>query len=161
MRFGAKATLIPGLVAILGGLLLFARVPVDGEYVTDVLPSAVLFGVGAGVSFPSMVTLAMSGATPSDSGLASGLVNTTQQVGGALGLSLLATLSATRSDGLIEGGQATSAALTEGYQLAFATAAGLVAVAIVIAAVVLRRPEQAAALDTDEVLAEERILVAA
>jgi len=164
MRFGAKTTLIPGLLMILGGLLLFARVPVDGDYVTDVLPSAILFGVGAGVSFPSMVTLAMSGATPSDSGLASGLVNTTQQVGGALGLSLLATLSATRSDGLIERGEATAAALTEGYQLAFATAAGLVALAIVIAAVVLQRPEVAEAELVEVVpdaAAGESVLVAA
>ena len=79
--------------------------PVDGDYVTDVLPTMLLLGTGAGLSFPALMTLAMSGATPSDAGLASGLVNTTLQVGGALGLAVLATLSATRSDTLIEQGE--------------------------------------------------------
>src|SRR4051794_969168 len=97
MRFGARATLLPGLVSIGAGLLFFSRTPVDASYLTDVLPAMVLLGVGAGLSFPSLMTLAMSGATPSDSGLASGLVNTTLQVGGALGLAVLATLSTTRT----------------------------------------------------------------
>src|SRR4051794_15577819 len=90
MRFGAKATLLPGLVLMATGLGLFARSPVHATYVTDILPVMLLLGVGAGLSFPSLMTLAMSGATESDSGLASGLVNTTQQVGGALGLAVLA-----------------------------------------------------------------------
>ena len=85
--------LIPALALLMAGLALFSRVPVDGDYVTDLLPTMVLFGVGAGLSFPALMTLAMSGASPSDAGLASGLVNTTQQVGGALGLAVLATLA--------------------------------------------------------------------
>lgn len=155
LRFGAKATLLGGLTLILAGLVWLARVPADGGYAADVLPSALLFGIGAGLSFPSMMALAMSGATPSDSGLASGLVNTTQQVGGALGLSLLATLSATRTDTLLGDGAARATALTEGYQLAFTTAAGLVAVAIVIAAVVLRSPAAATAPAVEPELALE------
>jgi EmrB/QacA subfamily drug resistance transporter len=137
MRFGAKATLLPGLVLIVIGLLLFARAPVDGDYVVDVLPTMLLLGVGAGLSFPSLMSLAMSGATQSDSGLASGLVNTSLQVGGALGLAVLATLSATRTENLLDGGDSTAEALTGGYHLAFIIAAGLVAIAVVVATTVL------------------------
>jgi EmrB/QacA subfamily drug resistance transporter len=143
MRLGAKATLLPGLVLIVAGLGLFTRVPVDGDYVTDVLPTMLLLGTGAGLSFPALMTLAMSGATPSDAGLASGLVNTTLQVGGALGLAVLATLSATRSDTLIEQGDSTATALTEGYQLAFLIGAGLVVVAIAVAVTVLQPDRRA------------------
>jgi MFS family permease len=100
-----------------------------------------LLGTGAGLSFPALMTLAMSGATPADAGLASGLVNTTLQVGGALGLAVLATLSATRSDTLIEQGDSMAVALTEGYQLAFLIGAGLVVAAIVVAVTVLQ-PER-------------------
>src|SRR4029078_5475341 len=88
---------IPGLALIAAGLGLFARVPVDGVYLADVLPTMVLIGAGARLTFPALMTIAMSGATPSDAGLASGLVNTTVQVGGALGLAVLATLAATRT----------------------------------------------------------------
>jgi EmrB/QacA subfamily drug resistance transporter len=138
MRFGARRTLLPGLVLIAAGLALFARVPVDGNYVSDVLPSTILLGIGIGTSFPALMTLAMSGATQSDAGLASGLVNTTVQVGAAVGLAVLATLSATRSESLIENGKSTAAALTEGYQLSFLIGAGLVAAAIVVAVTVLQ-----------------------
>jgi EmrB/QacA subfamily drug resistance transporter len=138
MRFGARATLLPGLVLIVAGLALFAVVPVDADYVTEVLPSMVLLGVGAGLSFPSLMTMAMSGATPGESGLASGLVNTTQQVGGALGLAVLATLSTTRTDDLLARGDSTASALTDGYHLAFTIAAGVVAVGVVVALSVLR-----------------------
>jgi EmrB/QacA subfamily drug resistance transporter len=137
-RFGARTTLLGGLVLILSGLLLFARVPVDGHYLADVLPSTVLFGIGAGVSFPALMTLAMSGVTPSESGLASGLVNTSLQVGGALGLAVLATLATSRSDKLLGAGEPTATALTGGYHLAFIVGAGLVAAALLVAATVLR-----------------------
>jgi sugar phosphate permease len=100
----------------------------------------VLMGVGAGLGFPALMTLAMSGATDEDSGLASGLVNTTQQVGGALGLAVLATLSTARTNGLLAAGEPPAAALTSGYRLAFAVASALVGAAVVLAVVVLRRP---------------------
>ena len=138
MRFGARAVLIPSLALLMAGLALFSRAPVDGDYVADILPTMVLFGIGAGMSFPALMTLAMSSASPSDAGLASGLVNTTQQVGGALGLAVLATLATTRSDGLLADGETTAAALTGGYQLAFAVGAALLAGAIVLAAIVLK-----------------------
>ena len=141
-RFGARATLLPGLVLIAAGLVLVAQVPVDGSYLTDVLPSMLLLGTGIGVSFPALATLAMSGATQHDAGLASGLINTTTQVGAALGLAVLATLSATRSQHLIAGGDATAAALTGGYRLAFLVAAGLVVASIAVAVTVLRPERQ-------------------
>jgi EmrB/QacA subfamily drug resistance transporter len=145
MRFGARTMLFPGMALIAAGLVVFSRAPVDGNYVTDILPVMVLLGTGAGVCFPALMTLAMSGATPSDAGLASGLVNTTAQVGGALGLALLATLSTTRSEHLIGAGESTASALTSGYHLAFLIAAGLVAAAIVVAATVLQPAGRAAA----------------
>ena len=138
MRFGARATLLPGLVMIVAGLALFARAPVDGSYVVDVLPVMFLLGVGAGLSFPALMTLAMSGATQSDSGLASGLVNTSLQVGGALGLAVLATISTTRTETLLADGEGQASALTGGYHLAFIVAASLVAVAVVVATTVLQ-----------------------
>ena len=94
MRFGPRTTLIPGVAMVGVGLLLFARTPVDGNYLTDLLPPLLLVGVGVGTSFPSLMTLAMSGASPSEAGLASGVVNTSMQVGGAIGLAVLATLAA-------------------------------------------------------------------
>ena len=145
MRYGPKATLIPSMVAIAGGLLLFARTPVDASYVVDLLPPMVLIGFGAGLGFPSLMTLAMSGATPSDSGLASGLVNTSVQVGGAIGLAVLATFATERTDGLLADGESTAAALNSGYHLAYLIGAGLVAVAIVIAVRVLRTETRGAA----------------
>jgi len=148
-RFGARATLLPGLVLILSGLVLFARAPIGASYAVDVLPSMILIGVGAGLSFPSLMTLAMSGATAADSGLASGLVNTSLQVGGALGLAVLATLSTSRTDTLLHGGSPASSALVGGYHLAFVIAAGLVLVAGALAVTVLRSEGEAArALDT-------------
>jgi MFS family permease len=142
MRFGARTTLLPGMGLIAVGLVMFTLAPVDGSYVQHVLPPMVLFGFGAGLAFPALMTLAMSGATPEDAGLASGLVNTSAQVGGALGLAVLATLSATRSDHLIAHGKATATALTSGYHLAFFIGAALVVAAIVVAATVLEAPPQ-------------------
>jgi EmrB/QacA subfamily drug resistance transporter len=138
MRFGARTLLFPGLTLIALGLAWFTQAPVDGSYVVNVLPVMLLLGFGAGISFPGLMTLAMSGATPEDAGLASGLVNTSAQVGGALGLAVLATLSATRSQDLIAGGTAKASALTSGYHLSFAIAAGLVVAAIVVALTVLQ-----------------------
>ena len=129
MRFGARRTLLPGLALVFAGLVLFTQAPVDGDYVTDILPTMLLLGVGAGVFFPALMTIAMSSATPSDAGLASGLVNTTAQVGGALGLAVLATLSTSRSEDLLARGESAAEALTGGYHVAFWIAAGLVALA--------------------------------
>jgi MFS family permease len=144
-RFGARATLLPGIVSIAAGLLLFARTPVDGSYITDVVPAVVLIGLGAGLSFPSLMTLAMSGATVSDSGLASGLVNATVQVGGAIGLAVLATLATARTDGRLAAGESAASALNSGYHLAYLIGAVLVAAAFVAAVTLLRSDSPARA----------------
>jgi len=140
LRFGALPTLLPGLLLIAAGLVLFQRAPVDGDYVRDLLGVMLLLGLGAGLSFPALMTLAMAGAGPSDAGLASGLVNTTQQVGGALGLAVLATLATTRTEGRLADGAPAAAALTDGYHLAFALGAGLVVAAVALAVALLGRP---------------------
>ena len=142
-RFGAQNLLPPGLALIAVGLALFALAPVDGNYVQHVLPVTLLLGIGVGSSFPALMTLAMSGATREDAGLASGLINTTAQVGGALGLAVLATVSSTRTDTLIDRGESTASALTSGYHLAFLIGAALVALAIIIAIAVLEPTERA------------------
>ena len=138
-RFGAKTTLLPGLVLIAVGLALFTRAPVDGNYVEHILPVMLVLATGIGVSFPALMTLAMSGATQEDAGLASGLVNTTAQVGGALGLAVLATLSTTRTDNLLAEGESEAQALVDGYHLAFWIGAALVVLALVIAVTVLKQ----------------------
>ena len=137
MRFGARATLLPSLACIAAGLLLFARTPVDGRFLIDILPVTVLLGLGAGLAAPSLMTLAMSGATESDAGLASGLVNTTVQVGGAIGLALLATFASERTEGLVAQGEPQAAALNAGFHVAYLIGAALVAVAFVVAFVAL------------------------
>jgi len=138
MRFGAKPVLLAGQLLIVAGLVLFAIAPVHSSYVSNLLAPMLLLGIGAGLSFPSLMGLAMSSATAQDSGLASGLVNTSLQVGGALGLAVLATLSATRTDNLLAGGTSPDVALTSGFHLAFWIGAGLVAAAIAVTTLVVR-----------------------
>ena len=127
MRFGAKRLVISGLVLIGTAGVLFTRTGVEGDYVGVLLPAMAVFGIGAGLAFPSLMTTAMSGVEMEEAGLASGLVNTAAQVGGAIGLAVLATVSASRSDDLIASGTAEAQALTEGYHLAFWIGAALVA----------------------------------
>jgi EmrB/QacA subfamily drug resistance transporter len=141
MRFGPRTTLIPGVLLIGAGLLLFARTPVEGSYVADLLAPLLLVGLGVGTAFPSLMTLAMSGATQSDAGLASGLVNTSMQVGGAIGLAVLATLATERTDSQLSEGVSNLAALNSGYHVAYLIGVALVAAAAVIAVTVLRQPQ--------------------
>ncbi len=158
MRFGAKTTLLPGLVLVMAGLLLFTQAPVHGDYVQHILPVVVLLGAGVGSSFPALMTLSMSGAGPKDAGLASGLVNTTLQVGGALGLAVLATLATTKTNNLRGSGDSAAAALVGGYHLAFVIGAVLVLVAVAIAVTVLepvRQPASAQAPDGSDAVGAE------
>jgi MFS family permease len=138
-RFGARPVLVGGLALVAVALALFVRAPVDGSYLEHVFPVMVVLGLGGGVAFPALMNLAMSGATPEDAGIASGLVNTTAQVGGALGLAVLATLSASRTETLAADGVARAEALTGGYHLAFGVATGLVVLALAVALLVLER----------------------
>jgi EmrB/QacA subfamily drug resistance transporter len=142
-RFGARALVVTGLGLVTAGLALFARVPVHGHYLVDVLPSMLLIGLGGGCAFPALAALAMAEATPEDAGLASGVFNTTAQVGSALGLAVLATLSAGRYAGLRKAGVSDVLAQTGGYRLAFLTAAALVAAGLAVTITVLRRPANA------------------
>ena len=138
-RFGARAVLLSGLTFTLAGLALFARAPLDADYIRDILPAMLLIGVGGGLSFPALMTLAMSSTSTEDAGLASGLVGTSAQVGGALGLAVLATISTARSEELLAAGASLDSALMGGYHLAFGISAGLVLCSIAVAATVLRR----------------------
>lgn len=147
-RFGPRRVLIIGLALVAAGLLLLARAPIDGTYVVDLLPVMVLMGVGSGLMMPAVIGLAMSGAAPQDAGLASGLVNTTQQVGGAIGLAVLATLAAASSEQLIAAGEAEKIALNTGYHLSFLLSAAFLLAAIVLALTVLRAPKAAPVADT-------------
>jgi MFS family permease len=138
-RFGQRAVLLPSLALFAAGFLLLARAPsAHASYAVDILPAILLFGVGFGLAMPSLMTLGMSDATPADSGLISGVFNTAQQIGGALGLAVLASLATARTDRRTAAGDALPQALTSGYHLAFVTAAGLLAAATVLAAALLR-----------------------
>jgi len=137
-RFGARRVLLPALVLVAAGLALYIRVPVHSSYVIDLLPGMLLIGVGAGLVFPALATLAMSSATESDSGLASGLLNTTAQVGGALGLAVLATVAASQTGALLAGGDTEATALTGGFRMVFGISTSLLLGGVLLSALVLR-----------------------
>ncbi|MFJ7200008.1 MULTISPECIES: MFS transporter [unclassified Streptomyces] len=138
-RYGERAVLRAGLALLVAMLVLLTRVPAHADYVRDLLP-VMLLAAGFGLVLPPLTQLAMSGAGERDAGLASGLFNTTQQVGSALGVAVLSTLAAARTDSLTRYGDARPDALTGGYHLAFATGAGLLALALLAATLLLRSP---------------------
>ncbi|RYF42818.1 MAG: DHA2 family efflux MFS transporter permease subunit [Comamonadaceae bacterium] len=138
MRYGFRGPLAVGLGLAALGLALFARAPVEGRFVADVLPGMLLLGLGAGIAFNPMLLAAMSDVDPADSGLASGVVNTSFMMGGALGLAVLASLAAARSTALQTAGAAPAAALNGGYQLAFAVGALFALLAAALGAWLMR-----------------------
>jgi EmrB/QacA subfamily drug resistance transporter len=138
MRFGGRSVLIAGLVMIVVAFILLARAPANGNYVADFLPATLVMGLGFGTAMPALMMLGMSDVAPSDSGVASGLFNTTQQIGGALGLTALSAFATTRTLNESGGRAPSPGALTAGYHLAFEIGAGFVIVGIIIALVVLR-----------------------
>ena len=138
MRFGARSVLLAGQMLVAISLILLVLGPETTDYLRDWLVPMVLLGIGAGLAFPALTILAMADATPSDSGLASGILNTTTQVGAALGLAVLATLSTNRTSQLLGDGERATSALSSGYHFAWAIGAGLVLVSIVLAATLLR-----------------------
>ena len=145
MRFGIRLPLAVGLSLAAVGLLLFARAPVDGNFVVDVLPSMILLGLGAGMAFNPVLLAAMSDVEPSEAGLASGVVNTSFMMGGALGLAVLASLAASRTDTLLAAGESQAAALTGGYHVAFLVGAVFAAAAAALGGLLLRQGAYAAA----------------
>ncbi|MFD6417349.1 MFS transporter [Streptomyces sp. NPDC060194] len=138
-RFGERAVLLTGLTLLLAMLALLARVPDDADYATDLLPLMLLIA-GGGLVIPALTSLGMSAAGEEDAGVASGVFNTTQQIGMAVGVAVLSTLAAARTARGTAAGADATAALADGYRLAFGVGAGLTAAAIVVAVVVLRRP---------------------
>jgi len=138
MRFGVRPPLAVGLGLAAIGLALFARAPVDGSFVVDVLPSMILLGIGAGMAFNPVLLAAMSDVEQSEAGLASGVVNTAFMMGGALGLAILASLAASRTDTLLGSGDDQLTALVGGYHLAFLVGALFAVGGAVIGAVFLR-----------------------
>jgi predicted MFS family arabinose efflux permease len=143
-RFGERFVLVAGLVLLIGAMAWLTTVPVDANYVTDLLPVFILIS-GGGLVLPSLTGLGMSSARPEDAGLASGLFNTVQQVGMALGVAVMTTLAASRVESLRADGRDTAAALTGGYHLAFTVSAGLLVAALAVSLLVLRRPAPVAA----------------
>jgi EmrB/QacA subfamily drug resistance transporter len=155
MRFGIRPPLGVGLLLAAVGLLLLARAPVDGSFAIDVLPSMILLGLGAGMAFNPVLLAAMSDVEPTEAGLASGLVNTSFMMGGALGLAVLASLAASRTDALLADGESTSVALTGGYHVAFLVGAIFAAVAASLGALLLRvETPEAAAEELEEAVGE-------
>ncbi|MFF9016480.1 MFS transporter [Streptomyces sp. NPDC014870] len=139
-RFGERAVLLTGLGLLVVMLGLLTRVPVNASYVTDLLP-VMLLAAGFGLALPALTSLGMSGAKEEDAGLASGLFNTTQQIGMALGIAVLSTLAAARTETLTATGRPAAEALTGGYHLAFGVGAGLLVAAFAVALTVLRQPK--------------------
>jgi len=138
MRFGIRRPMAAGLVLAAVGLMLFARAPVDGRFLVDVLPSMILLGIGAGMAFNPVLLAAMNDVEQSESGLASGIVNTAFMMGGALGLAVLASLAGARTEDRLAAGASAREALTAGYHLAFLMGAGFAFVAALLGALLIR-----------------------
>jgi len=139
-RVGARIPLAAGLVVAAAGLFLLARIPADGRYAADLFPGLVVMGLGLGTAFVASSIGALEGVANRDSGLASGLSNTTQQVGGALGVAVLSTLAITRTTDLLGTGTAAPEALTDGFRLALLAAGGFAVAGAVAAVALIRRP---------------------
>jgi MFS family permease len=137
-RFGSMRVLMPGMVSMILGLLLLAHAGTHAHFVTDVLPSFLLIGLGAGTAFVPLLTIAMAEVPKEDAGLGSGIVNVSQQMAAAVGLALLSTLAANRTASLRASGHSVQSALNSGYQLAFVIGAALVALGVVITPFLLR-----------------------
>jgi EmrB/QacA subfamily drug resistance transporter len=150
LRFGFRPPLATGLLLAATGLVLFARAPVDGSYVVDVLPSMILLGFGAGMAFNPVLLAAMSDVEPSESGLASGIVNTAFLMGGALGLAVLASLADSRKDSLLSSGDEPLVALNGGYHAAFLVGALFAVTAAGVGAALLRAGQYAPAPEAEE-----------
>ncbi len=137
-RFGPLAILVAGQLVIAVALAMLGLGPTNAGYATYLLVPLALLGLGGGLSFPSLTIIAMSETSPSDAGLASGLLNTSGQVGGALGLAVLATLAGARTLNLVESGSSSAAALAGGYHLAWLVGAAVIVITLALAMSVLR-----------------------
>lgn len=152
MRFGIRFPLAAGLLLAAAGLTLFTFSPVDGNFITHILPGMTLLGLGAGMALNPVLLAAMSDVLPRESGLAAGIVNTSFMMGGALGLAILASLAAARTNSLLGTGVTVPSALTGGYQLAFLIGAVFAAVAALLGILLLRTGSQAKAHANEETI---------
>jgi EmrB/QacA subfamily drug resistance transporter len=140
-RVGVKPVLVVGMTALSTGLLYFTQVSVDGSYLGDLLPGFLVIGLGIGFAFVPISIAALAGVQPAEAGLASGLINTSQQIGGALGIAALSTIATTRTDDALSGGSALPAALVDGFQAAFLAGAGIAILGVIAGLVLIRRDE--------------------
>jgi fucose permease len=138
MKYGIKRPMLTGMGLMLIGLLLLARVPVDGDWLVDIAPATIVVGLGMGIAFNPILLAAMSGVPQEEAGLASGVVNTAFMMGGAVGLAVLVALADLRNDNLAASGDTAAAALNGGYHVAFLVGAAFVIVAAAIGAALLR-----------------------
>jgi MFS family permease len=150
-RLGVKPVLVVGMAMLTGGLLYFTQVSVGGSYVGDLLPGFLIVGVGIGFSFVPIAIAALAGVKPAEAGLASGLINTSQQIGGALGIAALSTIATSRTEDAVATGTILPQALVDGFSSAFLVGAVFAALGLVAALTLIRRDE----LETDE----EEVLV--
>jgi EmrB/QacA subfamily drug resistance transporter len=140
-RVGVKPVLVVGMAALTAGLVYFTQVSVDGSYVADLLPGFLIIGVGIGFSFVPISIAALAGVQPAEAGLASGLINTSQQIGGALGIAALSTIATSRTEDAVASGSILPVALVDGFQSAFLVGAAFAAVGLVAALTLIRRDE--------------------
>jgi EmrB/QacA subfamily drug resistance transporter len=140
-KIGVKPALVIGMVTLALGLLYFTQISVDGSYVNDLLPGFILIGIGLGFSFVPISIAALAGIESREAGLASGLINTNQQIGGAIGLAILITISTTRTDNQLAAGASEPAAFVSGFQLAFWVGAAFAIVGLLTTLVVLKRDD--------------------
>ena len=151
-RIGVKPVLTAGMAFLTAGLVLFTQVSVNGSYLTDLLPGFLLIGVGIGFAFVPISIAALAGVQPAEAGLASGLINTSQQIGGALGIAALATIATSRTTDQLAAGTAQSQALVDGFTAAFIVGAVIAAVGIVASLTLIRRDELAQAPEAQPAL---------
>src|ERR671930_241028 len=151
-RIGVKPVLVAGMTALTAGLLYFTQVSVGGSYIGDLLPGFLLISVGIGFSFVPISIAALAGVQPAEAGLASGLINTSQQIGGALGIAALTSIATSTTNTKIASGSALPVALTDGFQTAFFGAAGVAILGILVALFVVRRRDLADAIAAEPVL---------
>jgi EmrB/QacA subfamily drug resistance transporter len=140
-RVGVKPVLVTGMTALAVGLLYFTQVSVGGSYLGDLLPGFLVIGLGIGFSFVPISIAALAGVTPSEAGLASGLINTSQQIGGALGIAALSTIATTRTDDAVTAGSAVPEALVHGFTGAFVAGAIVAGAGIVASLTLIRRDD--------------------
>jgi MFS family permease len=140
MRYGIKKPLLGGLGLMTVALILLARTPVDGNWAIDILPATLAAGLGAGIAFNPILLAAMSGVAPEQAGLASGVVNTSFMMGGAVGLAVLASLADRRSDTLLAAGDGALVSLNGGYHIAFIVGAVFMIASAIVGAALLRVP---------------------